>query len=48
MTVQVDGDIENLWQNWARGLHRVTCYGDVIPDLKRFRRFKGLQLVNEA
>jgi hypothetical protein len=48
MTVKVDGDIEKLWQNWSHGLHRVTCYGDVTPDLKRFCRFKGIQLVNEA
>lgn len=48
MTVKVDGDIEKLWQNWSQGLHRVTCYGDVIADLKRFCRFKGIQLVNEA
>ena len=48
MTVQVDGDLEKLWQNWSHGLHRVTCYGDVTDDLKRFCRFKGIQLVNEA
>jgi hypothetical protein len=48
MTVKVDGDLEKLWQHWAHGLHRVTCYGDVTPDLKRFCRYKGLQLVNEA
>lgn len=48
MTVKVDGDIEKLWQNWAHGLHRVTCYGDLRPDLKRFCRFKGLELLNEA
>ena len=48
MTVKVDGDLEKLWQNWSHGLHRVTCYGDVVPDLKRFCRFKGIQLVNEA
>ena len=48
MMVKVDGDIERLWQNWSQGLHRVTCYGDVTPDLKRFCRFKELQLVNEA
>jgi hypothetical protein len=29
-------------------LHRVTCYGDLTADLKRFCRFKGMQLVNEA
>lgn len=48
MTVKVDGDIEKLWQNWSHGLHRVTCYGDLTADLKRFCRFKGMQLVNEA
>jgi L-fucose isomerase-like protein len=48
MTVKVDGNIEKLWQNWSNGLHRVTCYGDVTADLKRFCRFKGIQLVNEA
>jgi L-fucose isomerase-like protein len=48
ITVRVDGDPEKLWQNWAHGLHRVTCYGDVTADLKRFCRFKDLKLVNEA
>jgi L-fucose isomerase-like protein len=48
MTVQVDGDIEKLWQDWANGLHRVTCYGDVSTDLKRFCRFKGVTMMNEA
>ena len=48
MSVKVDGDIEKLWQNWSNGLHRVTCYGDLKPDLKRFCRFKNIQLVDEA
>lgn len=48
MTVKVDGNIEKLWQNWSHGLHRVTCYGDLTPDLKRLCRFKGLELINEA
>jgi hypothetical protein len=48
ITVKVDGDIQKLWQDWAHGLHRVTCYGDVIQDLKRFCRFTGLRLINEA
>jgi len=48
MTVKVDGDISRLWQNWSQGLHRVTCYGDVVPDLRRFCRFKEIELVNEA
>jgi hypothetical protein len=48
MTVKVDGDIARLWHNWSHGLHRVTCYGDVLPDLKRLCRFKGIELVNEA
>jgi L-fucose isomerase-like protein len=48
MTVKVDGDIAKLWHNWSNGLHRVTCYGDFTPDLKRFCRYKGIELVNEA
>ncbi len=48
ITVKIDGDPEKLWQNWSHGLHRLTCYGDVIPDLKRFCRFKGIKLTNEA
>jgi len=48
INVRVDGDIEALWQNWSHGLHRVTCYGDLTADLKRFCRFKGIQLVNEV
>ncbi|MBI4658253.1 MAG: hypothetical protein HY735_05280 [Verrucomicrobia bacterium] len=48
ITVQVDGDATKLWQNWSRGLHRVTCYGDLTGDLRRFCRFKEIQMVNEA
>lgn len=48
IAVRVDGDIEKLWQNWAGGLHRVTCYGDLTQDLKRFCRFMKLELINEA
>jgi hypothetical protein len=48
IVVKVDGDLEKLWQNWQHGLHRVTVYGDLTPDLKRFCRFAGVRLVNEA
>jgi hypothetical protein len=48
ITVRVDGDPEKLWQNWSHGLHRVTCYGDLVPDLKRFGRFTDTRLVDEA
>lgn len=48
ITVKVDGDCQKLWQNWAHGLHRLTVYGDLTLDLKRFCRFKGLTMVNEA
>jgi len=48
ITVSIDGDPEKLWQNWSHGLHRVTCYGDLTEDLKRFCRFKGIKMVNEA
>jgi len=48
ITVKVDGDLDKLWQNWSQGLHRVTCYGDLTLDLKRFCRYTGINLVNEA
>ncbi len=48
ITVQVDGDAEKLWQNWSHGLHRVTCYGDLTQDFRRFCKFKEIDLVNEA
>lgn len=48
ITVKLDGDAEKLWKNWSHGLHRVTCYGDIVKDLERFCRFKKIQLVNEA
>jgi hypothetical protein len=46
--VRVDGSIEKLWQNWSQGLHRVTCYGDLVPDLQRFCRYKNIEMVNEC
>jgi len=46
--VRVDGDIGKVWQHWAHGLHRVTCYGDLADDLQRFCRYKDLTWVNEA
>jgi len=48
ITVKVDGDIQYLWQNWSQGLHRVTCYGDLRPDLKRYARFAKIALLDEA
>jgi hypothetical protein len=48
ITVRVDGDVEKLWQNWTRGLHRVTCYGDLVADLERFCRYKEIKLIHEA
>jgi hypothetical protein len=48
ITVKVDGDIQALWQNWSHGLHRVTCYGNIQPDLARFCRFKSVKMVDEA
>ena len=48
ITVEVDGDPQNLWQNWSEGLHRQTVYGDITSDLKRFCRFKDVKLLNEA
>jgi hypothetical protein len=48
MTIRVDGDAEKLWQNWSSGLHRVTCYGNLLKDLQRFCRFTSIKMVNEA
>ncbi len=45
IVVTVDGDLERLWQNW-RGWHRVVCYGDLMPDLRRFCRFTKTELVS--
>jgi len=48
ITVRVDGDCQKLWNNWSHGLHRLTVYGDLREDLRRFCRFKGIEMVNEA
>ncbi len=48
ITVKVDGDAEQLWKNWADGIHRVACYGDLTKDMDHFCRFQQLDLVNEA
>jgi len=48
ITVRVDGDVRKLWKNWANGLHRQTCYGDITPELTLFCRFKDIKMVNEA
>jgi len=46
--VKVNGDAERLWKNWASGIHRVSCYGDLTEELEHFCRFKQITLVNEA
>jgi len=48
ITVRVDGDVTKLWQNWANGLHRQTCYGDITKELAHFCKFKEIEMVNEA
>jgi L-arabinose isomerase len=48
INVKVDGDIRTLWQNWSHGLHRVTVYADARTDLRRFCRFKGIEMFDEA
>lgn len=48
ITVQVDGDADTLWRNWSHGLHRVTVYGDVVKDLRRFCKFKGITMTDES
>jgi hypothetical protein len=48
VVIGLDGSAEQLWKHWAYGLHRVTCYGNIIKDLERFCRFTNIKLVNEA
>jgi len=48
ITVKVDGDVTKLWKNWASGLHRQTCYGDITKELAYFCRFKDIKMINEA
>ncbi|MGQ9651309.1 MAG: hypothetical protein ACUVXJ_14465 [Phycisphaerae bacterium] len=48
ITVKVDGDAEKLWENWSDGLHRSTVFGNLTKDLRRFCRFTGIRLINEA
>ena len=43
-----ESDAEKLWKNWSYGLHRVTCYGDIVKDLERLCRFTQVKLLNEA
>jgi L-fucose isomerase-like protein len=48
ITVKLDGSAETLWQNWTAGIHRVSCYGNLVKELTTFARFAKLSLVNEA
>lgn len=48
IAVRVDGDLRTLWQNWSHGLHRVTVYEDATEDLRRFCKFTGIKMRNEA
>jgi hypothetical protein len=48
ITVRVDGDITQLWQNWTYGLHRQTVYGDISRELGWFCRFTDIQMIDEA
>lgn len=48
ITVRVDGDATRLWKNWSSGLHRVTCYRNIKPELAHFCRLQGIKLVDEA
>ncbi len=48
ITVKVDGSAEQLWKNWADGIHRVACYGDLTKSLEHFCRFQQIDLINEA
>jgi len=39
---------EELAEDWAPMLHRVTCYGDLTKDLEHFCRFEGIKMIDEA
>lgn len=48
IAVKVDGNVTRLWQNWSAGLHRQTCYGDIIRELRMFCKFMDIRMVDEA
>ena len=48
ISVRVDGSLSKLWRNWSHGLHRQTVYGDILPGLKTFCKYKNIDLINEA
>jgi hypothetical protein len=48
ITVKVDGDVRKLWKNWTDGLHRQTCFGNIVKELGFFCRFKDIEMVNQA
>jgi len=41
-------DRRKLWQNWAYGLHRQTCYGDITEELGYFCKLMDIKLVDES
>ena len=48
IAVKPDGCLRKLWQNWAHGLHRQTCYGDITEELGYFCKFMEIKLVDES
>ena len=48
IAVKPDGNLRKLWQNWAHGLHRQTCYGDITEELRYFCKFMDIKLLDES
>jgi hypothetical protein len=48
ITVKLDGPATKLWENYAPGLHRLTCYGDVTKEMAHFARFNGIAMIDET
>lgn len=48
IAVRVDGSLSRLWRNWSQGLHRQTCYGDLVRELRVFSKFVKIDLIDEA
>jgi L-fucose isomerase-like protein len=48
ITVKLDGSATKLWQNYAPGLHRLTCYGDLTKEMGHFARLHGITMIDET
>lgn len=42
--IKIDGNVEK-WIEQSLGNHQVICYGDILPALKYFCDFTGVELI---